>query len=154
LPDGRYLLMGPDKELTRREISKFSTRDAENLPKFEAMLERIAAFLDPMLMETPPNPWSNAPSNLLRLAQSALNFRKLGTEGHQAIEILTGAANPILDRWFESEPVKTTISTDAIIGAFATPSMPGTAYVLFHHVMGECDVCGVWGYVAGNGRAC
>ena len=151
LPEGRYLLMGPDKELTRREVSKFSTRDAENLPKFEAMLERIAAFLEPMLMETPPNPWSNAPLNLLQLAKSALNFRKLGTEGKQAIEILTGAANPILDRWFESEPVKTTISTDAIIGAFATPSMPGTAYVLFHHVMGECDgVRGVWGYVRGG----
>src|SRR6185436_11002644 len=45
----------------------------------------------------------------------------------------------------------TTISTDAIIGAMATPSMPGTAYVLFHHVMGECDgVRGVWGYVKGG----
>ena len=81
----------------------------------------------------------------------AWNFRKLGTDGQKAIEILTGAANPILDRWFESEEVKTTISTDAIIGAFATPSMPGTAYVLFHHVMGECDgVRGVWGYVRGG----
>ena len=29
--------------------------------------------------------------------------------------------------------------------------MPGTAYVLFHHVMGECDgVRGVWGYVRGG----
>jgi len=67
------------------------------------------------------------------------------------VEILTGAANPILDRWFESEVLKTTLSTDAIIGAFATPSMPGTAYVLFHHVMGECEgVRGVWGYVRGG----
>jgi phytoene dehydrogenase-like protein len=67
------------------------------------------------------------------------------------VEVLTGAANPILDRWFESEEVKATIATDAIIGAFATPSMPGTAYVLLHHVMGECDgVRGVWGYVRGG----
>src|SRR5688572_16473292 len=151
LPDGRSLLMGPDKELTRREVSKFSNRDAENLPKFEAMLKRIAGFLEPMLMETPPNPWSNSPGNLMKLAQIAWEFRKLGVDGQKAIEILTGAANPILDRWFESEEVKTTISTDAIIGAFATPSMPGTAYVLFHHVMGECDgVRGVWGYVRGG----
>src|SRR5205823_9040387 len=96
-------------------------------------------------------PWSLDPGNLMQLARSAWNFRKLGADGRQAIEILTGAANPILDRWFESEEVKTTISTDAIIGAFATPSMPGTAYVLFHHVMGECDgVRGVWGYVRGG----
>jgi len=151
LPDGRYLLMGPDKQMTHREVSKFSKRDADALPKFEAMLERIAAFLEPMLLETPANPWSNAAGNLMKLAQSAWNFRKLGADGPQALEILTGAANPILDRWFESEEVKTTISTDAIIGAFATPSMPGTAYVLFHHVMGECDgVRGVWGYVRGG----
>src|SRR5207249_4292327 len=151
LPDGRYLLMGPDKEMTRREVAKFSAKDAENLPKFEATLERIASFLEPMLMQTPPNPWSLAPRNLLRLAETAWNFRKLGADAKQAVEILTGAANPILDRWFESEEVKTTISTDAIIGAFATPSMPGTAYVLFHHVMGECDgVRGVWGYVRGG----
>src|SRR5208337_1211419 len=79
------------------------------------------------------------------------NFRKLGKDAQQAIEILTGAANPILDRWFESEVLKTSLSTDAIIGALATPSMPGTAYVLFHHVMGECDgVRGVWGYVRGG----
>ncbi|MBI2947100.1 MAG: NAD(P)/FAD-dependent oxidoreductase [Verrucomicrobia bacterium] len=151
LPDGRYLLMGPDKEMTRREVSKFSKKDAENLPKYEAMLERVASFLEPMLVQTPPNPWSMAPGNLLRLAKIAWNFRRLGADGKQALEILTGAANPILDRWFESEEVKTTISTDAIIGAFATPSMPGTAYVLFHHVMGECDGArGVWGYVRGG----
>jgi phytoene dehydrogenase-like protein len=152
LPDGRYLLMGPDKEMTHREVSKFSRRDADNLPKYEAMLERVAAFLEPMLVQTPPNPWSNAPADLIQLAKTAWSFRKLGDDdGKQAIEILTGAANPILDRWFESEEVKTTISTDAIIGAFATPSMPGTAYVLFHHVMGECDGArGVWGYVRGG----
>src|SRR5438105_1647066 len=151
LPDGRYLLMGPDKEMTWREVAKFSARDAENLPKFEAMLERVAAFLEPMLLQTPADPWSLAPRNLARLARTAWDFRKLGSDRQQALEILTGAANPILDRWFESEEVKTTISTDAIIGAVATPSMPGTAYVLFHHVMGECDgVRGVWGYVRGG----
>jgi phytoene dehydrogenase-like protein len=151
LPDGRYLLMGPDKQLTHREVSKFSKRDAESLPQYEAMLERIAAFLEPMLVQTPASPWSTKPGDWMQLAKTAWNFRKLGTDGKLALEILTGAANPILDRWFESEEVKTTISTDAIIGAFATPSMPGTAYVLFHHVMGECDgVRGVWGYVRGG----
>src|ERR671923_1447363 len=30
LPDGRYLLMGPDKEMTYREVSRFSKKDAEN----------------------------------------------------------------------------------------------------------------------------
>src|SRR5512147_1704751 len=122
-----------------REISKFSARDAEALPKYEAMLERVADFLEPTLVQTPPNPWSLRPANLVQLAKLGLAFLKLGTDGQAAVEILTGAATPILDRWFESEQLKVTLATDAIIGAMASPSMPGTAYVLFHHVMGECD---------------
>ena len=73
------------------------------------------------------------------------------TRPGEAVEILTGAARPILDRWFESEELKATLATDAIIGAMASPSMPGTAYVLFHHVMGETNgKRGVWGYVRGG----
>ena len=115
------------------------------------MLERVADFLEPTLVMTPPNPWSLRPGNLVQLAKLGLGFLKLGHDGQKAVEILTGAATPILDRWFESEQLKATLATDAIIGAFASPSMPGTAYVLFHHVMGECDgVRGVWGYVRGG----
>jgi phytoene dehydrogenase-like protein len=150
-PDGRSLLLGPDKALTHREVSKFSARDAEALPKYEAMLERVADFLEPTLVMTPPNPWSLKPGNLVQLARLGLGFLKLGHDGQKAVEILAGAATPILDRWFESEQLKVTLATDAIIGAMASPSMPGTAYVLFHHVMGECDGArGVWGYVRGG----
>jgi len=150
-PDGRSLLLGPDKALTHREVSKFSAKDADTLPKYEAMLERVADFLEPTLVQTPPNPWSLRPANLVQLAKMGLAFLKLGHDGQKAVEILTGAATPILDRWFESEQLKVTLATDAIIGAMASPSMPGTAYVLFHHVMGECDgVRGVWGYVRGG----
>src|SRR5262245_19640798 len=150
-PDGRSLLLGPDKALTHREVSKFSAKDAEALPKYEAMLERVADFLEPTLVMTPPNPWSFKPGNLVQLARLGLGFLKLGHDGQKAVEILAGAATPILVRWFESEHLKVTLATDAIIGAMASPSMPGTAYVLFHHVMGECDgVRGVWGYVRGG----
>src|SRR5262245_39299066 len=150
-PDNRSLMMGPDPELNRREIGKFSTRDAEGLPKYEAMLLRVADFLEPLLDEIPPNPWSGRLGELWRLAKIGWRFRKLGRDGVRAIEILTGAARPILDRWFESEQLKVTLATDAIIGVQASPSMPGTAYVLFHHVMGECDGArGVWGYVKGG----
>ncbi|HXY29435.1 MAG TPA: NAD(P)/FAD-dependent oxidoreductase [Gemmatimonadaceae bacterium] len=149
--DGRSLMLGPDKEMTRREISKFSAKDAEALPKYEAMLERVANFLEPTLLQTPPSPWSFRPTNLMRLGKLGLDFARLGPDGARAIEILTGAARPILDRWFESEQLKVTLATDAVIGAMAAPSMPGTAYVLFHHVMGECNgVRGVWGYVRGG----
>ncbi len=150
-PDGRFLLMGPDKELTRQQVGKFSRRDAEALPRYEAMLERVADFIEPTLLQTPPDPWSFRPRDLLQMAGLGWRFLRLGKDGPRALEILTGAARPILDRWFESEQLKIALATDAIIGAMASPSMPGTAYVLFHHVMGECNgVRGMWGYVRGG----
>jgi phytoene dehydrogenase-like protein len=150
-PDDRYLMMGPDRELTLREIAKFSAKDAEQYPKYEEMLTRVADFLEPLLTQVPPDPWGGI-GDLWKLGQLGLKFRKLGRQiGAEAVEILTGAARPILDRWFESDELKATLATDAVIGAFASPSMPGTAYVLFHHVMGECNgVRGVWGYVRGG----
>src|SRR5262252_2383574 len=150
-PDDRYLLMGPDREMTRREVAKFSRRDADALSRYEAMLERVAAFLEPLLLTTPPNPWSRSPREWLKVARLGARFARLGWDALRAIEILTGAASPLLDRWFESEQLKVTLATDAIIGAMASPAMPGTAYVLFHHVMGECDGArGIWGYVRGG----
>src|SRR5438034_3115287 len=150
-PDGRSLLMGPDAKLTYEEISKFSAKDAEALPKYEAMLLRVAEFIEPLLDETPPDPFAGRLGDLWKLARIGWRFRKLGKDAAAAVEILTGAARPILDRWFEAEQLKVTLATDAVIGAFASPAMPGTAYVLFHHVMGECDgVRGVWGYVRGG----
>lgn len=149
--DGRYLLLGPDAALNHKEISKFSARDAAALPRYEAMLLKAAEFLEPMLTQTPPNPWSWRLGDMWQLGKLGLKFARLGKDGQKMLEILTGAARPILDRWFESEELKVTLATDAIIGAAASPSMPGTAYVLFHHVMGECDGArGVWGYVKGG----
>jgi phytoene dehydrogenase-like protein len=150
-PDGRYLLLGPDASLNQREISKFSEKDAHNYPRYEAMLERVADVIEPTLAQTPPNITKPGLGDLWKLYGLGKAFRKLGPNIGEAIEILTGAARPILDRWFESEQLKSTLATDAVIGAMAAPSMPGTAYVLFHHVMGETNgKRGVWGYVRGG----
>jgi phytoene dehydrogenase-like protein len=150
-PDGRSLLLGPDAEWTRKEIAQFSPRDAAAYPGYEAMLERVADVIEPTLPMTPPNLLRPGLGGLWKLLGLARSFQKLGPGMGEALEILTGAARPILDRWFESEQLKATLATDAIIGAMASPSMPGTAYVLFHHVMGETNgKRGVWGYVRGG----
>ena len=149
--DGRYLLLGPDHAMNLREIAKFSKRDAENYPKYEAMLERVATVIEPTLTLTPPNVVHPGLGDLFTMGPLARKMQKLGSSMGEAIEVLTGPARPILDRWFESEQLKATLATDAIIGAFASPSMPGTAYVLFHHVMGETNgKRGVWCYVKGG----
>src|SRR5437588_72288 len=95
-PDGQSLLLGPNKAQTHKEVAKFSAKDAEALPKYERMLERVAAFIEPTLTQTPPNPWSFRPRNLMQLARLGLGFARLGTDGQRAVEILTSAATPIL----------------------------------------------------------
>ncbi len=150
-PDGRYLMLGTGSARDVEEIAKFSRRDAESYPQYEAMLERVAAVVEPTLTQIPPNLVHPSLGALLEAGQMGRRLQKLGPAMGEAIEMLTGAARPILDRWFESEELKGTIATDAIIGAFMTPSMPGSAYVLFHHVMGETNgKRGVWSYVRGG----
>jgi phytoene dehydrogenase-like protein len=162
LPDGRSLTMGPDEALCQREIAKFSDRDAAAYPQYSGLLERIAEVLEPILNRSAPDvlpmpsSWRRiGPAKKLRDAKKLWDlhraFKSLGNEIPEAIEILTCAARPILERWFESEPLRATLATDAVIGAFASISAPGTAYVLLHHVMGTAGGArGVWGFVQGG----
>ena len=149
-PDGRSLLLGPDKALVHKEISKFSKKDADAYPEYEAMLGEMSEILEPMMAECPPNKMSF--SDISRFG--VLGFKKrhsIRKNWAELIRFLSGSASDMLEQWFESEQLKVTLATDAIIGANASPRSPGTAYVLFHHVMGECNgVKGVWGYMRGG----
>jgi phytoene dehydrogenase-like protein len=150
LPDGRYLLLGHDDPSNRREIAKFSQRDADAYPKYDAMLTRLAESLEPLLVVWPPKlpPRLRDLGTWWRYRQA---MGRLGGRFRTAVEMLTASATRILDRWFESDVLKATLATDAIIGAFAAPSSPGSAYVLLHHVMGQIGGRrGVWGYVRGG----
>jgi phytoene dehydrogenase-like protein len=162
LLDGRSLLMGPDERASCREITKFSKRDAERYPDYNRLLERVAGLIEPILARAAPDPlplpgdWRKIglgkrlrdTSRLMEIYQAV---GQLGADLPDAIELLIGAARPILERWFEAEVLRATLATDAVIGAFASPSYPGTAYVLLHHVMGEAGGArGVWGYVQGG----
>ena len=162
LLDGRSLLLGSDEEASRREIAKFSSQDAENYPRYNAFLERVAQVIDPVLAQAAPDPlplpkeWrkigvTKRLRDTAKLWQLYQAMTALGEDLPEAIELMTGAARPILTRWFESEVLRATLATDAIIGAFDSISSPGTAYVLLHHVMGQAGGArGVWGYVQGG----
>jgi phytoene dehydrogenase-like protein len=162
LLDGRSLLMGPDLRMTAREIAKFSREDAEAYPAYNQLLERVAAAIEPTFSRCAPDPlplpseWRKIGmgkklrdgGKLLEMYQA---LGSLGGDLPEAIELLVGAARPFLERWFQAEVLRATLATDGIIGAFASPSYPGTAYVLLHHVMGEAGGArGVWGYVQGG----
>jgi phytoene dehydrogenase-like protein len=151
LSDGRGLELGSDPHASAEQIRAFSARDADRFRAYEQFLDRIARTLEPMLDAPAPDPsrphWRDL-RPLGRLAAGAWGMRRDLAKG---MSLLLGAARPTLEAWFESEPLRGTLATDAVIGAWAAPSTPGTGYVLFHHVMGETNgERGVWAYVEGG----
>jgi phytoene dehydrogenase-like protein len=162
LLDGRSLTLGPDLRRSQEEIAKFSRADADAYPNYESLLEKIAATIDPLLDQAAPNllplPASWRKSGLGRKIRDTGQlwdvYKALGELGEslpEAVELMVGAARPILERWFESEVLRATLATDAIIGSAGSISAPGSAYILLHHVMGEAGgTRGVWGYVRGG----
>ncbi|MBI4507810.1 MAG: NAD(P)/FAD-dependent oxidoreductase, partial [Chloroflexi bacterium] len=151
-PDGRHLFMYGDQQHTCAEIAKFSPHDAERYPAYEAWIDGLARFVEPLLLEAPPNlpPGELADwAALARLGRRVLNLPPQAVA--DLVRMFSGSAREILDRWFESEELKVALATDGVIGTNGGPSTPGTAYVLLHHVMGGVGgVRGLWGFVKGG----
>jgi len=143
LPDGRAR--------TAASVASFSARDAQRLPAYYKMLDAAVALLRSQLLETPP-----ADPRRLRDLWGALqmgrNFRKLDASVQRDIhELFTRSAGDLLDHWFESDAVKALYGFDAVVGSYASPYTPGSAYVLLHHVFGEVNgKTGVWGHAIGG----
>ncbi len=152
LPDGDYLVRWADHDLTRRELYRHSPRDADAYDEFGKLMYHMAYAVKPILSTVPPNPASFNPEQLLDLAKFLQHFRTLSDEHFTALfKLMTMASADYLDEWFETEPLKATMSASGIIGTFLGPRSPGTAYVLLHHYMGEIDgVFRAWGFQKGG----
>ena len=155
LPDGGYLKVGGGLAATQQEVARFSRRDADALPGYYAMLDRVAAVLRAMLGVTPPNVRAGTladAATLVDLARSGRRLRALSLpERRDFLDIFTKSAGDVLDRWFESAPLKAAFGFDAVVGNFASPYTPGSAYVLLHHVFGEVNgKPGQWGHAVGG----
>ncbi len=151
-PDGRYLTLWSDTRKTCEEIRKFSARDAEAYPRYEEFVDRLARFVEPLLLETPPDVARRGLNDWQKLASLGRRLMKMPSQelvGH--LRILTQSAKDFLDPWFESEQLKVVLATDGVIGTNGGPYTPGTAYVLFHHCMGGVGgKRGLWGFVRGG----
>ncbi len=154
LPDGRYLKTGAGK--TASEVAKFSAKDAARLDDYDTQLNAVADVLRELVLQTPPNivegnPLSAIPE-LIRAGALANRLRKMGLGGQRALlDLFTNSAGDYLDGWFESDPIKAVYGFDGIVGNYASPYTPGSAYVLLHHCFGEVNgKKGVWGHAIGG----
>ena len=141
-----------DADRTRREIGRFSKRDAETYPEFSRVMTRMGQFAKEMIEQPAPEVGSLRPANLWRTAKMARALQGLGPEFiNLNLKLFTLSASDFLDMWFESEVLKGPLAASGIIGTFRGVRSPGTAYVLLHHYMGELDGSfRAWGFSIGG----
>ncbi|WP_395678397.1 phytoene desaturase family protein [Inquilinus sp.] len=150
--DGDALATYRQHDAHRREIQRFSLRDAEAYDRYSADVTRQCRFIRPLLLRTPPDPASLRPRDLQELMYLGRKFHGLTeTEMADTIRFWTMSIAEFLDEYFESEVVKASFALSGIIGTALGPCSPGSAYVLLHHYMGDVDgATGAWGFARGG----
>jgi len=149
--DGSYLKLGGGLERTQVEVAKFSARDAARLPAYYAMLKGVGDVLRELAVQTPPNQ-PDGIWGLPRALRQGNRLRRLPLEQQRdLLDLFTKSARDVLDLWFESDPIKAALGFDSIVGNYASPDTPGSAYVLLHHTFGGVNgKKGNWGHAVGG----
>ncbi len=149
---GVPLFFHDDAERARASIARRSRRDADAYPAFAALLERAAEFIRPLMLRPPPALGSRRPGDLPGLVRFAgraagLPRRRL----QELVRLMTLSVGDLLDEWFEDDELKGCLASTGVVGVWAGPRSPGTAYNLLHHALGEIDGrAGAWGHVRGG----
>jgi len=153
-PDGRALTVYPDdSQRSYDSIAEFSKRDADTMPKWEAWLQGVADVMGPLMLHVPPHVGSMHPMDVLSTVQTAWKMRKLGERGvGDVTRLFTMSVSDLLNDWFESDAVKGMLTVNGVIGTWAGPDEPGTAYVMLHHSIGDVGDghLGSWGFQQGG----
>ncbi len=151
--DGRALMMCDDPARRHAEIAQFSPRDADEMVRWDAWLGRLGALLGPMLTQVPPRLGSKRPGDLLAALRTAWRFRALDQQGvGDVTRLMTMSVADLLEERFASDAVRGVLSVSGVIGTWAGPRSPGTAYVMAHHKMGDVGdgQLGSWGFPEGG----
>jgi phytoene dehydrogenase-like protein len=146
-----YITLGGGTERTQAQFARFSQKDADAYPRYDAALEKVAQVLRDIALKTPPNAGGGLRA-LLSGAAQGWPLAKMGLEAQRdLLDVFTKSAREFLDGWFEDDHVKSAFGFDAVVGNYAGVSTPGSAYVLLHHVFGEVNgKFGAWGHSVGG----
>ena len=149
--DKDYIKVGGSLEETQKEFRKFSNHDANVLPEYYRRIENVADVLRDLTTKTP----LNLKGGYLNIAKTVFDLvpiaRKTNELQEDLFNLFTKSAKDFLDSWFENDHIKACFGFDSIVGNYASPETPGSAYVLLHHVFGEIDgEKGAWGHAMGG----
>ncbi|MBE7203121.1 MAG: NAD(P)/FAD-dependent oxidoreductase [Parafilimonas terrae] len=145
-----YILFSDNMAKTQASFAKFSKHDAEIYPEFDRYLNEAAAIVRKLLWETPVDPTKRDWRTFKDGASLLWRHRKIGRKLYRVVDMLTMSAYDFLREWFEDDRVMAVLAYYASIGTFAGPKTPGSAYVIMHHIMGEHEGAGGWGFIKGG----
>jgi phytoene dehydrogenase-like protein len=148
--EGPGLKIGGDRAARLARIAAISARDAQRYAGFVDELESVTDFVKPMMLESPIEPrnardWGRGVAKLAALARGG------PARVRSCVSLVRGSAGSWLDRHFESDLLKGGLGFDSVVGHFASPYTPGSAYLLLHHALGEVNgAAGSWGHAIGG----
>ncbi|GAB4064255.1 NAD(P)/FAD-dependent oxidoreductase [Ancylobacter sonchi] len=145
-----YILFSDNVAKSQASFAKFSKHDAEIYPEFDRYLSEAANIVRKLLWETPVDPTRRDWRSFKDGASLLWRHRKIGRKMYRIVDMLTMSAYDFLREWFKDERVMAVLAYYASIGTFAGPKSPGSAYVIMHHIMGEHEGAGGWGFIKGG----
>ncbi len=145
-----YIVFSDDIAKTQASFAKFSKKDAAIYPEFDRYLQETAQIVRQLLWDTPVDPTRHDWKTFRDGASLLWKHRRIGRKAYRIIDMLTMSAYDFLREWFEDDRVMAVLAYYASIGTFAGPKTPGSAYVIMHHIMGEHEGAGGWGFIKGG----
>ena len=155
MPGGGSIVQSDDDAKTYESIARLSKHDADAYGPFYEWIGRIADIMGPLLMQTPPNAGFEE-------AQGHQGRRSARVGAAQAGGPADGGRHhaPVHDerhrpaRPMVREPADDQgfMAVNGIIGTWAGPDAPGTAYVMMHHSVGDIGdgEVAAWGFMEGG----
>jgi len=151
--DGRALRLPDDPRERRAQIDQFSSTDAEAYEEWDRWLGALGRRLGPLLDDIPPRFGSRRPGDLAAQARLAWQFRDLDERGWGDItRLFASSIADLIEPRFSSPQLRGVLSVSGVIGTWAGPRSPGTAYVMAHHKIGDVGdgKVGAWGFPEGG----
>ncbi|HEX4656919.1 MAG TPA: NAD(P)/FAD-dependent oxidoreductase [Streptosporangiaceae bacterium] len=150
---GSIKLYADDAQRNHEQVSRWSRQDADAMPRWDAWLAGLAEVLGPLLLTVPPAIGSRRPRDLADTLRLAWRHRGLDVRTIADVtRLMTMSIADLLDDWFSSPQVKAALAVNGVIGTWAGPYAPGTAYVMAHHSIGDVGDghLGNWGFQEGG----
>ncbi|MCZ6617818.1 MAG: NAD(P)/FAD-dependent oxidoreductase, partial [Gammaproteobacteria bacterium] len=145
-----YIIFSGDVARTAEQFGRFSKHDGAIYAEFDSWLNESAYYMRRFLFETPIDPSQRDFKSLSRILALVWRYRKIGNKLFDLVDLMTMSADDFLARWFEHSVTRAVLGYYCSIGTFAGPKTPGSAYVVMHHIMGEHEGAGGWGFIRGG----